>query len=638
MNRLKYIFSLLVLATLPATLQSCRDRDVLPEAPRPSAPTDDDRLDEIASGGFSLAVAVTLDNMGDNMYGYNELQYWENYIDPEKCRVLFFDEKDKFLFESKSRYIKQLAAGNNQDRWLVSVPLYTLGNDYYYDNEKTEYDWDLIRRALTGGQFKIAILANRPHTDYYPDYENGGELGAHFFENGGPFWGPDDTGVKDVFDLHHSQYDPIYKGKSTSAGYYDFIMGGWNTNRTWESQWDTDDSKFAPTLSSTSSWVYHDRAIKLNPDDDAKQQDRRYAALPSAERPIPMYGIQRFDQIPEPLWEKGTTFNLSDNLPGGYNKPGYTGTNSISLLRSVVRLDLRVPRASTNSTTDKPKFVALAYTNVNARCEPLNVWSPTDSLWNAMHQTSNMDGNLCHDMKVLRDHGPSIHDGITDTGVDAYRKQMGWYFSAWKAEKNWQFNGKSMSGLSTAKTSYPWIFNSCIQRNALVLCYLSSATGEFPASFHPEWSECDKTDVINDGYYHFVCYVGERNIVDPSSLGKNATGAGNTTVIYWMIEYGGKLYAVPVGDLSDSNHPALATTITRDTYNKGHIPIEINAQLANWVNNIRGRQNKNYYPWALVRNHIYEVTIKSRTGRGTDEEPEISFSSQDAFTKRLGEK
>lgn len=617
-------------------MQSCTDNDLITQDIEVGQP--DDELEEIAKGGYSLSVAVTLDNMGDNMYGYNELQYWENYIDPEKCRVLFFDEDDLFLFESKSRYIKQLAGGGNQDRWLVSVPLYTLGNDYYYDNQKTEYDWENIRLKITGGPFKIAILANRPEIDYYPDYENGGELGSHFFENRGPFWGPDDSGVKNIFDLHHSQYDPIYKGKSTSAGYYDFIMSGWNTNRTWESQWDTDDSNFAPTLSSTSSWVYHDRAIKLNVDDDAKQQDRRYAALPSADRPIPMYGVQRFDPIPEPLWEKGTTFNLSDNIPGGYNKPGYTGTNNISLLRSVVRLDLRVPRASASSTTDKPKFVALAYTNVNSRCEPLNVWSPTDSLWNAMHASANMDGNLCHDMKVLRDHGPTIHDNNTSsTGVDAYRDQMGWYYSAWKAEKNWNFNGKTMSGLLTDKKQYPWIINSCIQRNALVLCYLQSG-GEFPASFHPEWSECDKTDLINDGYYHFVCYMGERNLVDPSSLGKNASGAGNTTAVYWMLEYKGSIYAVPICDLSDSNHPALASTITRNSYVKGRIPIEVNTQLSTWMESVRGRKNPKYYPWALVRNHIYEITLKSKTGKGADGEPEISFGSRDAFTKQIGTK
>ena len=203
-NTIKYTILLLLFAC--TTLTACIDDDFYDSC-------EEDVIDipEGIRKGYSINLTVTLDKMGGSTRAaniVNPLEEVENYIDPTKFRVLFFStneetNEDKFLFESRSRWVKKLDSNSSHSEWLVSVPVFTYGNDVYKINGKTvEWDWERIRTALTTNKFKIAILANRPELDWYPKFDDV-DVPAHWYDNSGPHWTPEDTGVKDVFDLHH---------------------------------------------------------------------------------------------------------------------------------------------------------------------------------------------------------------------------------------------------------------------------------------------------------------------------------------------------------------------------------------------------------------------------------------------------
>ena len=103
---------------------------------------DDGQNSGVPYEGDVLTVNFTLDNMGGAttrvIPALDDLDKWENYIDPEKVRVLFFsceedgengEKKDLFLFESKSRWVRQLDSNPERSLWSVSVPMYSNSND-----------------------------------------------------------------------------------------------------------------------------------------------------------------------------------------------------------------------------------------------------------------------------------------------------------------------------------------------------------------------------------------------------------------------------------------------------------------------------------------------------------------------------
>lgn len=500
---LKHIYFIFLLGMLPG-VTACIDDEI--------AMTDE--TEEEYDGGDMINIIVTLDNMGGSIASRttpSELTYLENYVDPKKLRVLFFDSDDKFLFESMSRWVKRLDPTSTNSTWSVSVPLYSYGND------KGDYDWewDKIRKKLTSEQFKVAILANRPAYQYLPDLDQS-EFDKYWFDNTGPNWTRrnsvvyegNDGAVKDVFDLHHSQFDPIYYNKSIEpnggGNAYDFIMADWEVGTTAvEGQ---------PKLSSTSAWFQYDLAG--NTPTDPRGWGYKKSRLPSEEEPIPMYGIQLFE--PLTTWKKGTTIELNRD-----------GDKAVSLLRSVVKLELLVP---TGMGGDNGYDVVLFYGNWFARCEPMDVWTPTDQIWKENHGT--MDGWNSEDCewKNIWNFGPLVNAN-TLNNINGYQQRLSWIYGAWRAEKGWSFgttintyfDGQYKRGNTySPQYAFPKIFNPCMQR--LNRVYI------------------DRT--YSDGDYdHFVVYCGERNINDPTRLYEPAnSGSGNSPVLYWTIITGEKEY------------------------------------------------------------------------------------------------
>ncbi|MCH5247986.1 MAG: hypothetical protein J1E99_07485 [Muribaculaceae bacterium] len=603
------------LLSIVLLISSCSDEIEIP-APENESPASEGVFD-----GYSISFALSLDPLGGRAIKDTpeELAHWENYIDPTKVRILFFTNGDKFLFESKSRWVKQL----EDNLWQISVPLFTYGNDYYDgpNGEILEYNWEEIRRIITTEQFKIAALVNRPEMDYFDAYNVDGKtisaLEPGWFYNVGPQWGPSNsiatTGVTsadaaDVFDLHHCQYDPIYVNKSTSTGYYDFIMDWDDSNgKTWGGQYSADENTFYTSMGATSCWVSGNKKYIQNENDTT---GFRFIVLPSAENPIPMYGIQRYEPIPPDKWIKGTTFNVSDGLKDThYSDIGYE-KKAISLLRSVVRLDLKIPK-KVNNIEIEPEFVALVYLNINARCEPMNVWDPTDVVWDKNHNHSS--SGKCKDQELIEEYGSPVTINLT-TGN--FKSTYSWFYGAWAWHGKWNFHniGNILTDLKKkSEDSYPQIFNSIVQRNSTSIVH-SKKTVESQKSL----DQGNVTEYYGDNCYHYVAYVGERNITDPSSISTpGSTNINSATMIYWMFEYNGKVYSAPLTDYS--TNPGVAYLLTQDydgtikaTGGNKNFP---EATYQNYITGAGGTAvTPAYNNWPLIRNHIYKITVGTKAG------------------------
>ena len=614
----------------------------------------DDVPEEIING-YSLTLTVTLDQMGgtraDKDGPDDPLKDIDDYIDPEKFRVLFFDDMDKFLFESKSRWVKQLApTADGFSQWLVSIPMFAYGNDVTYD-----WPWEEIREKISKNQFKIAILANRPTLEWYPGFsetwmEQTSQMRKNqWIDNTGPHWTVEDIGVKTVFDLHHCQYDILYHAKggdgNATPDLYDFIMGNYGKDEDGKSA--TND-KMRPMMGATSSWVYwgpdpentqYDGVSfqdeKLDPDfpSDAKV---KYTVMPDSKHPIPMYGIQLFEPIGD-YWIKGTPFNLS-NITTGSDQTGYE-FRSISLLRSLVRLELLISKSYFNDK--KPQLVTLWYPNIYSRCEPMNVWDPTNEIWEDDHEkdcewNTIMDyGLVCGKSKI----GNTTRN-TTGTNKVNFQKTMSWFYGAWKekgpdGKPRWTFPA-NVDPFESVDYPYPKIFNSCIQRNKTVICNI----------------EGDKSDLYDDGYWHYVVYTGERNMIDPNKV---AQLSGTAYAISWMFKDGrtsgkatSKYYFIPIADYSQTQTyargcfgPYLGSDIANDT-NTGstQLPNNDKGKMRNYANDLRDNviNDRKEMPWPLLRNHIYRIKIgpgkddqATRAGAGSD----LLVTSEDLHSESL---
>lgn len=604
-----------------------------------------DDMPEDLTNGYSLQLTVTLDNMGGTraLDEFNPMKKWEDYIDPEKFRVLFFNHNEEFLFESKSRWIKQLApTADGFAQWLVSVPMYSYGNDI---NEN--WNWDEIRKAITTNTFKIAILANRPEKDFYPGFDYTGLPDPDWIPNIGPQWKAKDTSwgaqegdtVKKIMDLHHCQYDPIYHGKckdkdvSYAEDFYEFIMKDYDMNDKGKliDPSITGDTRYKlrrPKMGVTSSWVeweldkagnertgvmqypkdldtrFAGKSSKKKPDVDFDNEFNaiRYTVVPSAKRPIPMYGIQEFQPITH--WVKGTPFNLSQ-ITTGAEQTGYQ-FESIALLRSIVKLELLL---SKNLFPERTEFVTLWYSNVYARCEPMDVWTSTKDLWK-----EHIEGE-CEWYNIIK-YGPVVSENFEpnkrrkQNDKAKWQETMSWFYGAWMEEdpsgkKRWDFTEHNYRGNIPNNIPYPRIFNTCVQRNKTVLCNI----------------EGDLSDEYDDNYWHFVVYTGERNMIDPNNLTRLEDK--NSYAASWIFRDGNsndsKFYAIPIAPYTKNDQEINKTAkgcfgpYTIDNFGTGSSLDLPKDNMYNYGNTVRDlssdKNSQDEWPWPLMRNHVYRITI-----------------------------
>lgn len=674
MKRYKH-FILSIGLLLGFGLSSCVDDELNPEAW-------DKELPKELKEDYSIKFRMSLDPMGGNEFrtrASSDLKDLEDFVDLEKVRVFFFtcqyeddgeeDEypengktydsgkRDYFLFESSSRWVSQMGSTslNASKLWQITTPIFP------YGNQDLEYNWDKIREALTTKPFKIVVMANRPPTQDYPKYDNYYDSNGQIikiedptFDNQGPHWNDKNSWANNVDennnikpgafvptinDFHHCQYDPIYTGKNYELGsngkggsesngnnVYDIIMKNPEQDISVKYKIDdkTGDTIFINQMGAISQWVRQDkertlRAFLTSTTDTKKSSN--YCVHPNPNDPtiggIPMYGVQKFEPITN--WAKGTPFNVSENQLGQDNS--YYG-KTISLLRSLVRLDLLIPKKFTDTKDQKNYNITLSdvcirYPNVAARVLPLDAATPTDVLWS----NDNCEGGQC-EWFALQNQGPIIGYGTnisvgTNTSKqdvrEAFWRSICWYYGAWR--KWWDFNfdkstneTKTETGVSKDNIDYfgngpyPHIFNPCVQRNEVA------------------WMDGEgKFNVLVDdpSYWHYVIYMGERYINDPSNFSNLTVPTSKICFFQFTANFENnntstqKTYQIAVTDYSKN-------TLVKN-YMKGAGPSEtIDRDMEKAKTNYtpyfedmvtEGAKDKNNWNWVLLRNHIYRFQV-----------------------------
>lgn len=287
-----------------------------------------------------------------------------------------------------------------------------------------------------------------------------------------------------------------------------------------------------------------------------------------------------------------------------------------------------------------PTDIVLKYSNVYARTEPMDVATPTEQIW------AN-DQREC-EWENLLEYGPPFTNTTANANANAkreFQQSSAWFYGVWK-EWGWNFSSRSSvwnDSYITAKSKglpSPRIFNPIVQRNAVVIVD-------------------DRALVDDDVYLRYVVYTGERNINDPSTLVDLAEDKEMNT-IYWAISFDNQqtCYCLPICDYSSSTNPIRGKTeydyeytsngsINKYPYTQVHIgPYDVkrtqvgpNGNERNgykswgagvftsntnpikdyYMMKVRKLTKKEDYPWPLLRNHVYRLTIRSVNGRTGNE-------------------
>lgn len=320
---------------------------------------------------------------------------------------------------------------------------------------------------------------------------------------------------------------------------------------------------------------------------------------------IPMYGVQTFIAIGN-LWKPGTVFDLSnfnklDTETNTSNNPPTTDLiypfKSISLLRSVAKVELKIPKIY------KAHHIFLRSINRRSRCEPVDVSTPTDKIWektNGNVGPNDQHGDICKEWDNIYGHEPFFdlnfretkdeETGITThTQLNEYQEKLAWYYGTWG-------DGDMMNGIPIKKTpdkDYPHIMNAMIGRT-------------------------DFTEFIeagSDSYYdRYVLYVPDKYVDDPGSVGSSMiTTAPKICHIEFREEndpytniddnWCYRIYFTDGGFNKEMKYPDFSKY--DDNSSKTH----------DWETDYEKNVNNLQKHWPIIRNHYYRFTVVDARNR-----------------------
>lgn len=652
---------------------SCVDETVIePEPPKVEEEFDPNVPDEIRNG-FSISFDMSLapvggSNAGSRAISNVDLLEIDNFVDLEKVRILFFacpgmvnetdnpddnkafepnqedyssksyifsgepGQEDFFLFESKSRWVSELESSTStESRWQITSPVFTYGNN-------DEYRWDDIIWTLKHYPFKIAILVNRPDNVNFGNFDDkfGGII--HFTTDRGPNWGPKDTWIPParrkeeelninwnekptINDLHHCQWDAVYASKNSGdkttfegGGTYSFIMKNPTTDNLPKNStlpYPQDGVEQDPVgqtnmMGALSYWT--EKSAFTSTEGETVTENHYFH--PNKIQGIPMYGVQIFDPIPD--WTSGTAYNISNRQAG---QTGAYASKNIHLIRSLVKLELRIPKKLNINGELKDIIIAqpiLNYSNVMARCEPLDVATPVERIWEP-ECTDKCEWQNIHK------YGPIITTNSQAQPAggatpEYLQKQYAWFYGAWKGW--WHFNdpdnlpkdvetSKGLKGGANSKffddrskqMPYPRIYNPVIQRNGI--------------------ARIDPCLVEDNNFWYFVIYTGERNINDPSTFARESSLKASDCEIpffsFILKEKGqststGTTFCIALTDYQKND-------IIKNWYKIGDTNLHQERTISNVKSSAKIQmsisKNENDWSWPLLRNHCYTFIVNS---------------------------
>lgn len=236
----------------------------------------------------------------------------------------------------------------------------------------------------------------------------------------------------------------------------------------------------------------------------------REGIAPSEHQGIPMYGVQDFKKIDD--WQRGTTQNLPNN---------------VYLIRALAKIEVYIKKEF-----GEPKHMLMRGINRAARCEPMDVHTPTDKLWgNEMtddHSTNHPATYPATDFTGMCEWYRIFQYGVAYKNPSAtHAEWLNWFYGSWKYNPEdqypikWKTSGgyrynrdrgyfeavgeqQGWPGISSGnwKIAPPHIFNPYNYRSDFV-----------------RFLKVGDTYVGQDHYYKYVLYVPEKNIDDPSVVG-----------------------------------------------------------------------------------------------------------------------
>lgn len=531
----KYLISMMMLAAL-LLLPSCI-YDAIDTATDPSAEN------------YALSLTVELPVIGDTRAEDDDIERYEDYVDPSKIRLLFFTaqetssdddsaSKDTTLireFASSELSFIPIDLSRYSKQWHVRIPV------------DPDDDADFIT-AIRENDFKIAVLANWPET-----------LGKDV-----PFLEPDES----IDKLHHLADDDVYS--DDAEGVYSILF----------------DDRYETSMGLKTDWVEKDEQSYEDAPETEKNSGYKFniGVAPTAEQPIPMYGIQKFGALKN-VWKEGTVFDLSNfdrMTPSSYKY------SDICLLRSVAKVELLIPASM------GPQAVFLRNANRSARCEPVDVTANTKDIW--VDQTaaneSKHDIN-CEWSKLVNTPRPPFYDPEGD--LDSYQNALAWYYDRW-------------SHVTPPDTEYPHILNPMIDRS--------------------DFTRFLETESQETQYKRYVLYVPEKFVDDPETAGDPTS---DPKVCH--IEF--RVSGDPVDDLDDDNCYRIyfvkdgMTEVVKDidfTYD------EESRIVKNWENVYEKNPDNLKEHWPIMRNHWYKFVVADANSMYLNVEVQILAWKKQEFT------
>lgn len=353
----------------------------------------------------------------------------------------------------------------------------------------------------------------------------------------------------------------------------------------------------------------------------------RSGVMPSPTNPIPMYGIQEFAPIRKyvermrGLTENGV-FNMSDESlnvdgvdqaeDGSADKYPY---RRVYLLRSLAKVEVLFKESVFKD--HKPTHLYLRMLNRSARCEPMDVSTPTEVLWYGSEYLDKVDGltppegyasftakydpsvfvGVDQEFRNIKAYGP-IHS-TSNTGLGEFQKFTSWYFGAWTQTANpWGWNDENKGSTNNEGQAwelpednnlpYPRIFNSRIERSDYCrFVYVGTQNGYMRYVLYVPEKNIDDADVRGDRSARpKVCHMEIRL----EGMNDNYNMDDDNTYRVYFADYG----ADPFDDFSRADWDLMEQ---EDPDGKG-----VGEQVANALRD-------HCYP--IIRNHVYRFTINS---------------------------
>ena len=321
----------------------------------------------------------------------------------------------------------------------------------------------------------------------------------------------------------------------------------------------------------------------------------------SKDHPIQMYGIQQYTKLGN-YWKKGMLFNLSDFNNLSLVESQYPGYQKIQLMRSVAKVELRLPN-SFNAHN-----VYLRCSNRRARVEPVDLSTSTSNIW--LDKVGVNGDGLKYEFENI--HKAMIAEKIHPflyKGTDNYQERLAWYYGSWAT-------GGNVFGVPVPEEDeeYP-----------------------FPRIINPRIERSDFVRFIKVGdaegiYTKYVLYVPEKFIDDPNTKGRlgdkpkvchiefrrgeGMNGMAADPSINVDDDYCYRIYFTKNGFYSNggkNQYPSFKKEVLKDAEGNDLKDENGNLQYGDyitWENHYENDVDNLRNHWPIIRNHIYSFVVE----------------------------